>query len=544
MEQHAVPQHIASFEFKLFGNLTLRQFIFLSIPLSVAALIFFSTLPVYFRFTVSAVIAGIGSFVALVPYNGRPVDKWIVIFIKAVTSPTQRIWIKEPQIPEFLKIILQEPERRREPKEPEMTRQDREKLIDYLRLLPKGQVSPLDVREQQSLVRLGLTSEGAGKGKLPSAIFWGTTQGEKIEAARFKKKVEAPQTQPTTRFKPSKGTVSAEELRQTMGQSLPGLKPVTAGIGVRISPHLKPYALPGLERRLHAKAKLEANEEIKVPRVQIASEANFSIENVIPITTPSRQIRLVHGVNKTRARKLHFAPPPGFDLSDLPVRGEARFEISEELKRRYDREEKEKMLQLNEQTEPGWEVKREDGSGFGGFFKSAFSQAKSVLSDAGGNARRARAAVPKTSKSLQKPTVIAKHTGVLFPKASLKQEQRGQMDSEVSLNTQKVVGIPTEAATLNKAQIIPLTDKPNVISGVVVDIDETPIDGVIVIIRDANGIPVRALKTSRLGQFLSATPLTPGNYSFEVEGGVGQFDPVSIILTDKIIEPLMIKARK
>lgn len=517
---------------------------FLAVPLSFAALIFFSNLPVYFRYPVSAVIASVGAFVALVPYNGRPIDKWIVIFIKALTNPTQRIWIKEPQIPDFLNIVLQEPERRKESSEPEMTRQDRAKLIDYLRQLPKGQVSPMDVREQQALTRLGLTSEGAGEGKLPSAIFWGTTQGEKIAAAKSKRRVAIPEPEPAGRFKVSKEAVSAEELRQTMGQSLPGLKPASAGIGVRISPHLKQYALPGLERRLHAKAKQEYREQPKEPSVQLASEANFAIENVIPIKTTARQVRLVHGVAKTRARKLHFAPPPGFDLSDLPVRGEARFEISEELKRRYDREEEEKVSQLSVQEEPMAQAKGEDGAGFGGFLKSAFSQAKSAFSDSHVNAHPARAATPKASKSLFKPAVIASHSGAVFPKVSLKQEKRDEIDSSVSLNAQKVVGRPTEASVLNKAQIIPLTDKANVISGVVADIDEIPVEGVIVIIRDTNGIPVRALKTNKLGQFLSATPLSPGNYSLEVEGEVGQFDPVSIILTDKVIEPLMIKAKQ
>lgn len=541
MEQHAVPQHIASFEFKLFGNLTVRQFVFLAVPLGIAALIFYSPLPVYFRFVTSGLIAIVGAFVALVPYNGRPIDKWILVFFKAVTNPTQRIWRKENRIPDFLAIILEEPVVRKEP-ETEFSRQDREKLFEYLRTLPKGQVSPMDVREQLALERLGLTREGAGEGKLPPSIFWGTTQGDRVVESKLESKI-AKEGMPVAEIKVGKGAVSAKELRGLMGHSLPGLKPLPAGVGVKISGHIKHYALPGLEKRLHTQVKASTQTPPKPPRVQLASEANFSVENVIPITTVSRQVRLVHGVPRARARKLHFAPPPGFDLSDLPIRGESRFEISEELKKRYEREEQAKMQLLNEQIAVEQKPKREERSGFEHMFSSALSQAKSIMTGAGIKGQSDKVGIPKIKKTFQKPAVIAKHIGDIFPQASLKEEKREKIDSRVSLTSDKVVGRPTDADLLSKAQMVPLTDKPNVISGFVASSDETPLEGVVVIVRDANGIPVRALKTNKLGQFLSVTPLAPGNYSLEVGEEEQNFEPVSIILTDKVIEPLMIKAK-
>ena len=93
MEQHPVPQHIASFEFKLFGNLTVRQFVSLAIPLSFAAIIFFSNLTPIIRLPISLAFGGFGLFIALVPVGDRPFDKWFVAFIKAIASPTQKILI-------------------------------------------------------------------------------------------------------------------------------------------------------------------------------------------------------------------------------------------------------------------------------------------------------------------------------------------------------------------------------------------------------------------------------------------------------------------
>src|SRR3989338_3299353 len=105
MEQHPVPSHIASFEFKLFGNLTIKQFVTLAIPASVGGIIFFSGLPDTIRFPLSVLFVGFGLLIALVPFGGRPFTKWIMAFVKAILSPTQRIWIKEKKIPEFLWVI-------------------------------------------------------------------------------------------------------------------------------------------------------------------------------------------------------------------------------------------------------------------------------------------------------------------------------------------------------------------------------------------------------------------------------------------------------
>src|SRR3989338_4386044 len=105
MEQPPVPSHIASFEFKLFGNLTIKQFVTLAIPASVGGIIFFSGLPDTIRFPLSVLFVGFGLLIALVPFGGRPFTKWIMAFVKAILSPTQRIRSEERRIPEYLEII-------------------------------------------------------------------------------------------------------------------------------------------------------------------------------------------------------------------------------------------------------------------------------------------------------------------------------------------------------------------------------------------------------------------------------------------------------
>ena len=94
------------------------------------------------------------------------------------------------------------------------------------------------------------------------------------------------------------------------------------------------------------------------------------------------------------------------------------------------------------------------------------------------------------------------------------------------------------------AAIIPLTDLPNVLSGLVPDNNGIPIESAVLVVRDENGIPIRALKTNKLGQFLSATPLASGTYTIEVESGEASFQPLTIGLKGQILPPIGIKGNR
>ncbi|HEY5601282.1 MAG TPA: PrgI family protein, partial [Patescibacteria group bacterium] len=102
MEQHAVPQHIAAFQFKLFGNLTPKQFLFVGSFGMLGFLIFVSPLPALIKFPLSLTLFAIGLVSGLVPIQGRSFDKWLIAFFRAVFSPTQRIWRREEELPLFL----------------------------------------------------------------------------------------------------------------------------------------------------------------------------------------------------------------------------------------------------------------------------------------------------------------------------------------------------------------------------------------------------------------------------------------------------------
>lgn len=89
-----------------------------------------------------------------------------------------------------------------------------------------------------------------------------------------------------------------------------------------------------------------------------------------------------------------------------------------------------------------------------------------------------------------------------------------------------------------------LTTFPNVINGIATDTAGNYLEGVIVSIHDKNGLPVRALKTNKLGQFAGATPLTDGVYTITFEKDSLEFETLQVNLNGSVLAPLNIKAKR
>ncbi len=94
MDQHPIPRQITSFEFKLIGFLTLRQFIYIAI-FSTIGVIFFYGIPIpIINIGATIISALIGLAFAFIPYNERPLDVFIINFIKKLILPTQYYYNK------------------------------------------------------------------------------------------------------------------------------------------------------------------------------------------------------------------------------------------------------------------------------------------------------------------------------------------------------------------------------------------------------------------------------------------------------------------
>lgn len=95
MQQHPIPQNIASFEFKLIGDMTIKQFAYLAGFVVIAYLTFVSPLHPLIKFPLVFLFVLLGVALAFVPVEGRPLDRWITNFIRALFAPSQYIFHKE-----------------------------------------------------------------------------------------------------------------------------------------------------------------------------------------------------------------------------------------------------------------------------------------------------------------------------------------------------------------------------------------------------------------------------------------------------------------
>lgn len=151
MEQHPVPQQISAYEFRLVGDMTLKQFGQVAGGIIVALVIHATGLPGFIKWPLIGISILAGVAMAFFPIEERPLQTWIIAFFKAVYSPTQYVWHKKPYIPE----ILAEEERRPKAKEPEeeISPETQKRLSSYLESLPRIK-SEIEAEEERFAERI------------------------------------------------------------------------------------------------------------------------------------------------------------------------------------------------------------------------------------------------------------------------------------------------------------------------------------------------------------------------------------------------------
>ena len=91
MDNHPIPQDITSFQFRLIGDMTVKQFAFLGVGFVLAWIFYILPLPIINMFFALLSI-GLGAALAFIPIVGRPMDVMIRYFFRSVFSPTQFVY--------------------------------------------------------------------------------------------------------------------------------------------------------------------------------------------------------------------------------------------------------------------------------------------------------------------------------------------------------------------------------------------------------------------------------------------------------------------
>ena len=103
VQQHAIPSEISSYQFKLVGDMTLKQFFQVGGGALVSILIYSSGLNAFIKWPLIICSFMLGVAMAFIPLQDRPLEKWVVLFFKAIYAPTQFRWRKAETLPQYFK---------------------------------------------------------------------------------------------------------------------------------------------------------------------------------------------------------------------------------------------------------------------------------------------------------------------------------------------------------------------------------------------------------------------------------------------------------
>ena len=91
---------------------------------------------------------------------------------------------------------------------------------------------------------------------------------------------------------------------------------------------------------------------------------------------------------------------------------------------------------------------------------------------------------------------------------------------------------------------IVLSQLPNVINGIVKDAQGKMQQGIIVVVKDEAGDPVRALKTNEIGQFVISTPLPNGKYLVTASQPGKRFATMEVVADGRVLPPLSLISKE
>ncbi|MBI2465238.1 PrgI family protein [Candidatus Shapirobacteria bacterium] len=173
MEQHAIPQQISSYEFKLVGDMTLKQFLKAAVGIVLAVAINATNLIFFLKYPLMLIFGGGGLMMAFVPFQDRPLETWVIAFLRSIYSPTIYTYKKMPD-KDWISLMNSKSVGRDktldEAEEVSVPVKDSNKVREFIESLPTVKMSeavidePIEEDERTLIGKIGM---GGNTNKLP-----------------------------------------------------------------------------------------------------------------------------------------------------------------------------------------------------------------------------------------------------------------------------------------------------------------------------------------------------------------------------------------
>ena len=174
MENHPIPQDITGFQFKLIGDMTIKQFAYLATGIVIGWITFVLPIAIFIKAPLAGISILTGVGFAFFPIEGRPMDIMISNFIKAVFSPTQFIYLKTGGHLWMPTESIRSQSKKTAQTQSQTASLSGDDLKQYLNSLPKRQKSQLDQKEMvffESLANLYAANNQHPQGQLPQPVI-------------------------------------------------------------------------------------------------------------------------------------------------------------------------------------------------------------------------------------------------------------------------------------------------------------------------------------------------------------------------------------
>lgn len=153
MDNHPIPQDVTGFQFKLIGDMTVKQFAYVAAGAVLAFVCFYAPVSPFIKLPIGAFFGLFGAALAFLPLEGRPVDAMVGYFIKALITPNQYAYHKTGGSIALLSIpapvhASSRVGTRQAPAHVSTDQTKARQLQQYLASVQHASLSPLDKKEQ------------------------------------------------------------------------------------------------------------------------------------------------------------------------------------------------------------------------------------------------------------------------------------------------------------------------------------------------------------------------------------------------------------
>jgi hypothetical protein len=154
MDNHPIPQDVTGFQFKLVGNMTLKQFGYVGTGIIIDVVFYYLPMNGYLKIPFMLFFGLLGMLIAFIPIEGRPFDVMATNFFKTLWRPNQFVYHKVGGKLSFTDLNLQPvltPQQQasnlQHNRVPATAPQKQEQLRELLFNLSEEEKTPIDQKE-------------------------------------------------------------------------------------------------------------------------------------------------------------------------------------------------------------------------------------------------------------------------------------------------------------------------------------------------------------------------------------------------------------